>query len=63
MSALVIPFKHNIQETVFIKAIEVVGRVDAVSMDERGEMYRVVYWNDGQRNAVWMYDWELEEKK
>jgi hypothetical protein len=42
MSALVIPFKHNIQETVFIKAIEVVGRVDAVSMDERGEMYRVV---------------------
>jgi hypothetical protein len=58
-----ITYKFSIRDRVLIRAIECRGQVDAVSTDERGEMYRVVYWNDGSRNAVWMYDWELEEAK
>lgn len=58
-----IEYKFSMKEKVLIKSIEVRGHIDACSTDERGEMYRVVYWNDGCRNSVWMYDYELEETK
>lgn len=55
-----IDFFYSIGESVRVKAIEMMGRVDAMMCDSSGNQYRVVYWNDGQRYAVWMYDWELE---
>ena len=55
-----VQFKYDIGDTVKVRDIGMAGRVDALSLDSNGELYRVVYWNDGNRNQVWMYDWELE---
>lgn len=53
-------FKYDIGQHVKIVAIGMVGMVDSFSQDSTGHQFRVVYWNDGTRNLVWMYDWELE---
>jgi hypothetical protein len=37
-----------------------VGRIDSLSLDNNGHTYRVIYWNDGSRHQIWMYDWEIE---
>lgn len=55
-----VEFEYDLGQAVRIKAIDMVGRVDSLSLDNNGHTYRVVYWNDGSRNQVWMYDWELE---
>jgi len=39
------------------------GRIDSLSLDSNGEMYRVVFWNNGNRNQIWMYEWELAPEK
>lgn len=56
-------FKHDIGDRVKILDIATVGRVDSLSIDSHGELYRVVYWNDGTRNQIWMYEWELAPEK
>ena len=56
-------FEYDIGDTVKVRDIGMAGRVDALSLDSNGELYRVVYWNDGNRNQVWMYAWELEPGK
>ena len=53
-------FTYGIRDKVSIKAINTVGIVDGISIDNYGPMFRVVYWNDGERNAVWVYEWELQ---
>jgi hypothetical protein len=55
-----VTFKYQIQQVVKIVALEITGRVDSMSHSSTGEEYRVVYWYNGKREAVWMYDWELE---
>lgn len=55
-----VEFDFDIGQTVRIKAISMTGRVDSLSLDNNGKTYRVVYWNDGSRSQVWMYDWEIE---
>ena len=55
-----VEFAHDIGDRVTVTAIEMVGHIDSLSLDNNGNMYRVVYWNDGQRFSTWMYDWELE---
>ena len=59
--ARTVKFVHDIADEVHINAINVLGRVDSMSIDQNGIMYRVVYWDDGQRYSQWMYDWELKE--
>jgi len=44
---------------VTIIAIGMQGRIDSMSNDINGKMYRVVYWNDSQRYSIWMYRWEI----
>ena len=56
-------FKYNIGDTVKVLDIAMMGRVDSLSLDTNGEMYRVVFWNNGDRNQIWMYDWELAPGK
>ena len=56
-------FKYNIGDTVKVLDIAMMGRVDSLSLDTNGEMYRVVFWNNGNRNQIWMYDWELAPGK
>lgn len=55
-----VEFDYCVGQQVKVKAVEMLGRVDSLSLDNNGKMYRVVYWNDGARCQVWMYDWEIE---
>lgn len=55
-----VEFEYDLGQAVRIKAIDMIGRVDSLSLDNNGHTYRVVYWNDGARCQAWMYDWELE---
>ena len=57
--AMTIDFKYKISDEVRIKAINALGQVDGLMVDVQGIMYRVVFWDGGVRNSVWMYDWEL----
>lgn len=54
-----VEFKYDRGARVKITDIGMTGRIDALLLEATGEMYRVVYWNDGTRNSVWMYDYEL----
>jgi hypothetical protein len=57
-----IEFRFALGESVTVLAIEMQGRIDSVSRNLNGEQYRVVYWNDGERHQVWLYEWELAAK-
>ena len=61
MGKVSVEFDHAVGDTVGIEAINVMGRVDALELDILGKQYRVVYWNDGVRCSVWLYDWEIAE--
>ena len=56
---ITVDFDFDIAELVTIIAIGMQGRIDSMSNDINGKMYRVVYWNDSQRYSVWMYRWEI----
>lgn len=42
-----VEFEHGIQDSVLVKALGMIGRVDSLTQDVQGKQYRVVYWNDG----------------
>ena len=46
---ITVDFDFDIGELVTIIAIGMQGRIDSMSNDINGKMYRVVYWNDSQR--------------
>lgn len=54
-------FKFNLGERIRIKELDRPGIVDALGVFDCGVEYRVVYWNDGKRESVWVYAWEIEE--
>lgn len=56
----VVEFEYDIGQEVMVKPIGMRGTVDSLSFDQNGMQYRVVYWNDGHRQSVWMYSWELK---
>lgn len=58
-----IDFEYDISDHVTVKAIEMHGRVDSLSYDATGKMYRVVYWHNGERYTQWMYSWEIQKRK
>ena len=58
---MIVDFEYEIGQKVLVGPIGMLGRVDSLSLDQNGKQYRVVYWNDGVRNSVWMYPWEIEK--
>ena len=56
-----VKFKYNIGDRVHVIAVEMAGRVDAMIFDHSGGQYRVIYWHNGERYAIWMYDWEISK--
>ena len=54
-----VKFKYDIGDRVRVEAVEMCGRIEALMADIQGNMYRVLYWNDGQRYSQWVYDWEI----
>jgi hypothetical protein len=62
MAKFTINFSYGIGDIVKIIEIESVGRIDGLSYDLKGEMCRVVYWNNGERHSVWLYPSEIKIK-
>jgi hypothetical protein len=60
MAKNVVEFEFSLKQSVKIKSIEITGKIDSMSLDVNGKMYRVVYWYNGTRNQTWLYDWEIE---
>ena len=54
-----IKFKYGIGDQVKVLAINIIARIDSMSVDVTGKMYRIIYWDDGARNSIWVYDWEV----
>jgi len=59
VSKTTVEFEYGIGEQVKIMAIEMLGRVQSLRIDIDGKTYWVVYWNDGQRHAEWLNEWEI----
>ena len=58
-----VEFAHSISDSVKIDAINIIGRITALTLDKEGPSYCVAYWNDGQRYSAWLFDWEISEVK
>ena len=56
-----VDFEYDVGQPVKVVPIGMIGTVDSLCLDNNGKQYRVVYWNDGVRNSVWMYPWEIEK--
>ena len=56
-------FGFGIGDSVYLKEIERVGFIDSLSIDLCGVTYRVVFWDNGCRQSVWLYECELEDVK
>ena len=52
-------FTYAIKEEVRIPAINQTGRVEVVAFDGKTESYKVIYWIKEERQAVWLYEYEL----
>lgn len=55
-------FKFNIGQDVWVKPLDLKGRVFACC-DRGGGIheYRIIWWSDGKRNDEWLYEYELGE--
>lgn len=58
---MVIKFGFCIGADVKILALGLMGRIESMMYSSGGREYRVIYWSDSNRNAVWMYEWEIEK--
>lgn len=56
-----VDFAFSIGDSVTVKEIKRHGSIDGLGAFNDCKMYRIVYWNDGQRYSVWMYAWEIEK--
>ena len=55
-----IEFDHSIGDEVEIISIGMKGRVLALTRDQEGLSYRVVYWWNGNRHTEWLQSWEIK---
>jgi hypothetical protein len=56
-------WEYTIADEVRIIAINTIARVDGLTLDNSGPMYRVVYWDNSERRSVWVYPWEIKAAK
>lgn len=59
---MTVEFQFEIGQAVNVVAISTIGFVDGMILDKDGPQYRVVYWHNGTRSAVWMYPREIEAR-
>ena len=55
-----VQFSFHVNQSVKVKQVGVNGMVTGLYKNNRGLMYRVLYWRDGIRNELFMYGWELD---
>jgi hypothetical protein len=55
-----IKFAHDIGERVYVlQAQDIIGCVSGMSINVNGDMYRVIWWQDGKRQDEWLFGWEI----
>lgn len=52
--------KFDIREDVLITQINRAGVIKAIIVDSLGLQYQVHYWDNSQRETVWLFGEELE---
>lgn len=60
MTTTPICFAYGQGDFIRVRGQGITGTVDAMSCDRDGMQYRIVYWRDGVRHSVWVYDCEIE---
>ena len=55
--------KYNLMQEVKIKELNLYGVIECISIDMNLLQYRIVYWNKGDRENNWLYEFEIEKKK
>lgn len=55
-------FKFNLRDKVMVREIQRPGVVEVLSIDNLGVQYRVFYWNNGDRQSVWLSEDEIEHR-
>ena len=55
-----VSFKYEIGEDVHLIEIDRPAKVDGMRVGFNGVLYSVVYWDDGKRYSIWVYDWEIK---
>lgn len=55
-------FKFDLGDKVIIREVQRPGVVEALTIDFLGPQYRVVYWDNGKRETVWLKADELESR-
>jgi len=58
-----VKYKFDIKDRVEIIEIKRTGMVTGLSMNEYGQQYQIVYWDNAKRYSEWMYDWELKKAR
>ena len=56
-------YEYAIDQEVMIKSLNLPGRIDAVLTDHSGTQYAIVYWAMSKRERVWVYGYEIKERK
>ena len=54
-------FKFNLGDRVRLAELNQPGIVEGLSVDGLGKQCRVVYWWNGERRTVWVYEQELQK--
>jgi len=57
---MIIEFRYAIKQKVTVKAIGMPGRIEALLHEPENNMYRVAYWNNGDRFQQWLHEYEIE---
>ena len=52
----------DLGQKVMVKEIQRPGRVEIAQLDNLGLMYRVSYWDNGERKSTWLYPDEIEPR-
>jgi len=60
---MIIEFKYAIQQQVIVKALGMPGIVEGGSWDGMFRMYRIAYWNNGDRFQQWLHEHEITTDK
>lgn len=57
---MTIQFDYAIGDKVIIRDIEMKGTVTGLMVDECGKQYRIVWWNNNERNERTLYPFEIK---
>lgn len=56
-------FTFGLRQRVEIVDAKIQGTIDSMNHGSEADEYRIVYWHNGERKSVWMYEWEIAATK